>query len=354
MPYDTRFYGLGFSFDSFNGMPYVRLGSSGLRVSRVGLGAWKMGYPERGDKSRIGRDQAFGILDRALELGATFWDTANRYNESSGNSERVLGEWFRAHPGERRNIVLATKLAGAMDGVSPNHSGLSRANVLDSVYASLDRLGIDRIDLLQFHRTDPDTPVEESLEAVADLRRRDLVRYLGLSNATVDDLMVYRELAHHYGLPLVCSVQNSFNPLDGEREGQRGVLAFCARNHLAFIPYSPLSRGLLTNRYLPGRSVGQGDRLVDEGALEKMMGSQGAQQLARLDELARREGLTVAQLSLAYLLQLPGMGPLIPSASTVEQLEENSRAAAVELSAGALEQLSHIFVSTAALDLENL
>lgn len=354
MAYDTRFYGLDFSFDSFKGMPYMRLGHSGLRVSRVGLGTWKMGYPERGDKSRIGRDQAFRILDRALELGVTFWDTANRYNESSGNSERVLGEWFRAHPGERRNIAVATKLAGAMDGVSPNHCGLSRANILDSVYASLERLGLERIDLLQFHRTDPETPVEESLEAVADLRRRDLVRYLGLSNAAVDDLMVYREMAHHYGLPLVCSVQNNFNPLDGEREGRRGVLAFCARNRLAFIPYSPLSRGLLTNRYLPGRSVGQGDRLVDEGALEKMQGGQVAQQLVRLDELARQEGLTVAQVSLAYLLHLPGMGPLIPSASTAEQLEENARAATVELSAGLLEQLQSLFVNEATLDLKNL
>jgi len=354
MAYDTRFYGLGFSFDSFNGMPYINLGRAGLRVSKVGLGTWKMGYPERGDKARVGRDMAFCILDRALELGVTFWDTANRYNESSGNSERVLGEWFRAHPGERRNIVLATKMAGAMDGVSPNHCGLSRANILDSVYASLDRLGIDHIDLLQFHRPDPHTPVEESLEAVADLRRRDLVRYLGISNATVDDLRVYRELAHHYGLPLVCAVQNSFNPLDGEREGQRGVLAFCARNGMALIPYSPLGRGLLTDRYLPGRSVGQGDRLVDEGALAQINSAETQEKLRRLGELAVRESLTVAQLSLAYLLRLPGMGPLIPSASTVEQLEENTRAAAVELSESALAELRQLFVDERTLDLENL
>ena len=112
MAYDTRFYGMGFRFDEFNGMPYRRLGGSGLKVSRIGLGTWKMGYPERGDGSRVGRDQAVRILDRALELGVTFWDTANRYNASSGNSERVLGEWFRMNPGERRNIVLATKVMG--------------------------------------------------------------------------------------------------------------------------------------------------------------------------------------------------------------------------------------------------
>lgn len=110
MAYDTRFYGLNFGFDSFNEMPYINLGKAGLRVSRVGLGTWKMGYPERGDKARVGRDLALRILDRALELGATFWDTANRYNESSGNSERVLGEWFRAHPG------AAQHRAGHKDG----------------------------------------------------------------------------------------------------------------------------------------------------------------------------------------------------------------------------------------------
>lgn len=345
MAYDTRFYGLDFAFDSFNGMPYIHLGRSGLRVSWMGLGTWKMGYPERGDGARVGRDQAFRILDRALELGVCFWDTANRYNESSGNSERVLGEWFRAHPQERRNIVLATKMAGAMDGVTPNHCGLSRANVLDSVYASLDRLGIERIDLLQFHRTDPDTPVEESLEAVADLRRQDLVRYLGLSNASVDELAEYQRVAQEYRLPALCSVQNSFNPLTGERERQRGVLEFCARNHLSFIPYSPLSRGLLTNRYLPGTPVGKGDRLVDEGVLEQMASSEVQEKLARLEKIAAQEQLTIAQLSLAYLLRLPGMGPLIPSASTAEQLEENARAAAAELSAGAMAALQQIFVT---------
>ncbi|MCK5117945.1 MAG: aldo/keto reductase, partial [Candidatus Latescibacteria bacterium] len=134
--FDTRFYGVEFTYSSYKGMPYRRLGNSGLQVSRMGLGTWKMGYPERGDGARVDRGKCLAILDRALELGVTFWDTANRYNESSGNSERVIGEWFAAHPGERRNIVLATKCYGAMDGITPNHCGLSRANILDSVAAS--------------------------------------------------------------------------------------------------------------------------------------------------------------------------------------------------------------------------
>lgn len=341
MAYDTRFYGMGFSFDEFNGMPYMRLGGSGLKVSRVGLGTWKMGYPERGDGSRVGRDDSFRILDRALELGVTFWDTANRYNESSGNSERVIGEWFRAHPGERRNIVLGTKVRGAMDGRTPNHAGLSRANVLDATYACLERLQVDHIDLMQFHGPDPDTPVQESLEAVADLRSRDLVRYFGLSNVSVAQVQEYREVALEYRLPMGCSVQNSFNPLTG---GSLDVLELCAEHQLSFIAHGPLRRGLLTNRYLKGRQVGEGDRLVDEGELEEFVKGDTYERLERLEQLAAGEGLTIAQLTLAYMLRIPGMGPLIPSASTVAQLEENAGAGTAQLSSETMDELKQVFV----------
>lgn len=345
MTYDTRFYGLGFTYSSFKGMPYQRLGSSGLQVSRIGLGTWKMGYPERQDGSRVGRDKALAILDRALELGVTFWDTANRYNASSGNSERVIGEWFAAHPCERRNIVLATKIYGAMDGITPNHCGLSRANILDSVYACLERLRLDRMDLLQFHAYDDEVPVEESLEAVAHLMSRDLIRYFGVSNFKVEQVAQYREVAEREGLPMVQSVQDHFNPLTGEIESYRGVLQYCAENGLSFIPYSPLRRGLLTNRYLKGKKVGAGDRLVDEGALDEFTQGEVYDTLARLEQIGQQEGLTIAQLSLAYMLQLPGMGPLIPSASAVEQLEENAKAGTVKLSEETLEELRRLFVS---------
>ena len=345
MDFGTRFYGLAFTYSSFKGMPYQRLGNSGLQVSRMGLGTWKMGYPERQDGSRVGRDKALAILDRALEVGVTFWDTANRYNESSGNSERVIGEWFAAHPGERRNIVLATKIYGAMDGITPNHCGLSRTNILDSVYASLERLRLDRVDVLYFHAYDDEVPVEESLEAVADLRSRDLIRYFGVSNFKVEQLMQYREVAERHGLPMVQCVQNNFNPLTGEVASYQGALKYCAENGLSFIPYSPLRGGLLTNRYLKGKRVGPGDRLVDEGVLDEFTQGEVYEALARLDQIGQREGLTIAQLSLAYMLQLPGLGPAIPSASSVEQLEENAKAGTVELSEETLQELRTLFVS---------
>jgi len=343
--YDTRFYGVEFTYSSFKGMPYQRLGNSGLQVSRMGLGTWKMGYPERGDGARVDKGKSLAILDRALELGVTFWDTANRYNESSGNSERVIGEWFAAHPGERRNIVLATKCFGAMDGITPNHCGLSRANILDSVYASLDRLQLDRVDLLLFHSYDDETPIEESLNAVAALMAKDQVRYFGVSNFTVEQLARYREVAEKHRLPSVQAVENRFDPLSGEVDSSKGVLAYCAEHGLSFLPYSPLKRGLLTNRYLKGKQVGAGDRLVDEGALEAMTQGKVYETLARLDQLAQAEGLTIAQLSLAYTAQLPGMGSPIPSASSVAQLEENALAGVIQLREETLKELHSLFVT---------
>jgi len=343
--YDTRFYGMEFTYSSFKGMPYHRLGNSGLQVSRMGLGTWKMGYPERGDGARVDRGKSLAILDRALEFGVTFWDTANRYNASSGNSERVIGEWFAAHPGERRNIVLATKCYGAMDGITPNHCGLSRANILDSVAASLDRLQLDRIDLLLFHSYDDLAPIEESLEAVAALMAKDQVRYFGVSNFSVEQLERYREAAEKHRLPSVQAVENYFDPLSGEAALRKGVLAYCAEHGLSFLPYSPLKQGLLTNRYLKGKQVGSGDRLVDEGALETMTQGKVYETLARLDQLAQAEGLTIAQLSLTYTAQLPGMGSPIPSASSVAQLEENARAGTIQLKEETLKELRTLFVT---------
>ncbi len=151
-----------FSTDAFHNMPYRRLGQSGLQVSNVGLGTWKFGYPETGDGARVDEKTAFQIFDRAIELGVTFWDTANRYNSGSGNSERVIGRWLKNNPDQRRNVVLATKVFGGMDGYTPNHCRSGRVNILESVYASIERLQCDNVDLLYFHFYDPITPVEES------------------------------------------------------------------------------------------------------------------------------------------------------------------------------------------------
>ncbi|MGH7143148.1 MAG: aldo/keto reductase [Planctomycetota bacterium] len=329
---NPNLYNVPFLADEFQGMPYRRMGRSGLRTSGIGLGTWKVGYPETGDGARVGEKEALALFDRAHDLGVTFWDTANRYNAASGNSERVIGTWMKAHPNARRDIVLATKLFGGMDGFTPNHSRLSRGNICDSVYASLERLCVPRIDLLWFHRFDAETPIEESLCAVEDLMRQDLVRYLGVSNFTPTELRLYAAAERSLTPRVrVVAVQNQYDILHGE-DRIDGTLAYCARENLGFVPYSPLARGLLSNRYLTPEKLGKGDRLVDEGTLKHDLTPEIAGKLQKLGALSQAWDLDLNQLALAYMLTLPGMSTLIPSCSNVQQLESNAKAGKVALS----------------------
>jgi len=333
-------YNVPFIAADFHGMPYRTLGRSGLRASAVGLGTWKIGHPDTGDGSRVDEKTAHRIFDRALELGVTFWDTANRYNAASGNSERVIGAWMRRNEDERRNIVLATKVFGGMDGRTPNHSGLSRGNILDSVYACLERLQVETIDVLYFHRFDPIVPIDESLCAVEDLVRQDLVRYFGVSNFAVDQLEHYRTVEEQVSPRCrVVAVQNQFDILNGESPEHRGVLDYAARSGLSFVAWSPLALGLLTERYLDPGKAGKGDRLVDEGELSKVVTPETLVRLRRLAELAHAWGIELSQLALAYLLSLPGMGPVIPSSSSVKQLESNAAAGKIAFDEEQLRQI---------------
>ena len=338
----TEFYNVPWIAEDFNGMPYRPLGRSGLKVSNVGLGTWKIGYPDTGDGSRVDAKTAMKIFDRALELGVTHWDTANRYNNASGNSERIIGLWFRANPDQRRNVILASKIFGGMDGRSPNHCRLSRTNIVESVYASLKRLQLDYIDILYFHAFDPDTPVEESLETVDDLVRRDLVRHFAVSNFSRDQLESYRRSEERISArSRVLAVQNQFDILNGEAK-HAGVLEFCSESGISYVAFSPLARGLLSERYLTPAAVGKGDRLFDEGTLEKDLSPAVVKKLSALDAVGRKWGMGITQLTLAYMLTIPGMGPVIPSSMTVEQLENNAAAGKVRLDDEQKSQLKKI------------
>lgn len=337
-------YNVPYYLDEFQGMPYCWMGRSGLRASVVGLGTWKFGYPETGDGSRVDERTAMAIFDRAIELGVTFWDTANRYNNASGNSERLIGKWLKANPDQRRNVVIATKMFGGMDGFTPNHCRLSRGNILDSVYASLARMQIDHIDLLYFHAYEPITPVEESLLAIEDLVSRDMVRYLGVSNVSVDALRLFQAAGAALSARCrVVAVQNGFDILHGEANpDQRGVMEHCYRTGVSYVAYSPLARGLLTGRYLDLSKVGRGDRVFDEGTLTEDVAGGIMDRLHRLAALARAWDLELSQLALAFTLTLPGMGPVIPGASSLAQLEANASVAKITLSRDQREQVAAI------------
>jgi aryl-alcohol dehydrogenase-like predicted oxidoreductase len=334
-------YRLPYTIDQFNGMPYRYIGQSGLRASVIGLGLWKIGFPETGDGSRVDPQTAMQLFDRAVELGVTFWDTANRYNDGSGNSERLIGRWFQSHPEQRRNIVLATKIFGGMDGRTPNHCRLSRINILESVYACLDRLQTDAIDLLYFHKYENYTPLEESLAAVEDLVRQDVVRYFGLGGLPVSRLREYQLLESRFSIRVrVVAVENGFNIVDGETvPEQAGVLDHCRQTGVSYIAYSPLAGGLLTDRYLEPEKSGPGDRLFDEGTLVETIKSGKLGRVRALAKLAQQWKLSLSQLTLAYMLTIPGMGPVIPGVSSLGQLESNAAAAKVTLT---LEQQQRI------------
>jgi aryl-alcohol dehydrogenase-like predicted oxidoreductase len=321
------FYNAPFVVESFNGMPYRLLGQSGLKVSNIGLGTWKMGYPESGDESRIDKKNSFDILDKAIDLGVTFWDTANRYNNASGNCERIIGKWFKKHPEQRRNVVLATKMSGTMDGLSPNHCGLSRGNIMESVYASLERLQTDHIDLLYFHRFDGITPPEESLAAIEDLVKQDLIRYFAVSNANVDILKTYQAVQSQMSVrSRILAVQNQFDLLDGEAVIDKGAMEYASEQGISFIGWSPMARGLLTNRYLNPVTAGPGDRLFDEGDLKIKASTENMSKLHALAAISNKMGIELSQLVMAYMLTMKGMGPIIPSSSSVKQLESNAAA----------------------------
>ena len=330
---NPAFYNIPFELKNYKEMPYRSLGRSGLKVSNVGLGTWKMGYPETGDSSRIDAKKSLAILDKSLDLGVTFWDTANRYNNASGNSERIIGSWFKDNPTQRRNVVLATKLSGGMDGLTPNHSGLSRGNIMESVYASLKRLQTDQIDLLYFHSFDPSTPVEESLMAIEDIVKQDLVRYFAVSNFTVEQLKAYQVYEEKLSCrSRIVAVQNQFDILNGEDAKYEGVMKLAEKTGVSFVAWSPIAKGLLTEKYLNPTVAGSGDRLFDEGIMNQAIDEHIMRKLHKLADIAAELNISISQLVIAYMLTLPAMGPVIPSSSTVEQLEMNAKAGSLILS----------------------
>ena len=332
---EPEMYGLPFTVDEFHGMPYRRLGRSGLRVSNVGLGTWKFGYPETGDGARQGEATALGILDRAAELGITFWDTASRYNHASGNSERVIGKWLDSNSRNRRDIVLATKVFPLMDGRTPNHCWASRTNITEGVYASLERLRTDYIDLLYLHFFDQYTLYDETLCAVEDLIRRDLVRYLGVSNYSVENLTTCQAIQKQCSSTRcqIVAVQNQFDILRGEvgEYGGTGVLKYCAQHDISFVAWSPLAGGLVSDRFTEPADARAGDRLFDENLVNVLSTSAVAAKLHKLQELSSKWSLSLTQLALSFMLSIEGMGPVIPAVSSVDQLESNAEAGALAL-----------------------
>jgi 1-deoxyxylulose-5-phosphate synthase len=302
-------------------MRYVRLGSSGLKVSRIGLGMMSFGNPAA-EAWVLSQDAAEPIVRRAVEAGVTFFDTADMY--SGGASEEVTGRLLGKLFARRSDYVLATKVFYPT-GSGPNDRGLSRKHIMDSVEASLRRLGTDYIDLYQIHRWDADTPIEETMAALHDLVRAGKVRYLGASLMYAWQLAKAQFGARVGGSTPFVSMQTRYNLL--YREEEREMLPFCLDQGIGVLPYSPLARGRLAG----------GRRDTPRAIAERADGSQrtdgnDADIVDALHRVADGHARPPAQIALAWLLGNAPVSAPIVGVTRPDQLDD--ALAAVELHLG--------------------
>jgi aryl-alcohol dehydrogenase-like predicted oxidoreductase len=281
---------------------------------------------------------SFRLLDRCVDAGVTLIDTADVYSawapgHKGGESESVIGAWLKARgPAARAKLLIATKV-----GMWANRQGLKKANILAACDDSLKRLGIDVIDLYQSHRDDPETPVEETMEAFATLVKAGKVRVLGASNFSPDRLQASLEASAKNGWPRYETLQPLYNLYD--RAGFEGPLQdLCARENVSLIPYYGLAAGFLTGKY---RVAADLKKSVRGSRIEaSYLNDRGLKILATMDQVAQATGATLAQIALAWLMTRKTIAAPITSATSVEQLEESLGALKLNLSPAHLAALN--------------
>ena len=302
-------------------MDYTRLGATGLEVSRVCLGCMSFGVPDRGNHAwTLDEDASRPILQRALELGVTFLDTANVY--SGGTSEEIVGRALR-DLARREEVVLATKVHGRMRP-GPNGGGLSRKAIMAEIDASLRRLGTDYVDLYQIHRWDPDTPVEETMEALHDVVKAGKARYLGASSMWAWQFAKAQSTAERRGWTPFVSMQDHYNLL--YREEEREVLPLCADQGVGVIPWSPLARGRLARAWDEGT-----ERSATDSFGQTLYVESDRTIVERVGEVAGELGVSRAQVALAWLLAKPVVTAPIVGATKLSHVEDAVAAVDVRL-----------------------
>ena len=293
-------------------MKYRQLGNSSLMVSEISLGSWLT------FGSSVEESQALACVRKAFDLGINFFDTANVYGR--GKAESFLG---RALAGVKRDsYVLATKLYFPMgDG----DEGLSRAQIVKQLDASLKRLKVDHVDLYQCHRYDHDTPLEETMAALTQAVEQGKARYLGFSEWAPKEIAASLKLS---GAHFVSS-QPQYSMLWREPEAE--VFPLCAKNGIGQIVWSPLAQGVLTGKYLPGKPVPADSRGKTGEFMQEFMTKGVLQAVQRLRPIAEELGASIAQLALAWVLRRPEVSSAIVGVTRPEQLEENARACDITL-----------------------
>ena len=313
-------------------MNYRRLGRAGVKVSEISLGSW-LTYG-----GSVGQDTAIACVHRAYELGINFFDTANVYDR--GAAETVLGQAIKSFP--RDSYVLATKAFWPM-GDGPNHRGLSRKHVIEQCNASLQRLGVDYVDLWQCHRYDPETPLDETLRAIDDLIRQGKVLYAGVSEWSAVQIANALHAADRMGLDRIVSNQPQYSML--ERYIEPDIIPLCEREGVGQIVWSPLGQGMLTGKYKQGEAAPAGTRAASDRTAKiigRLMTEENFARVEKLRTIANRRDISLAQLALAWILRQSNVSSAIIGASRPEQIEENVKASGVVLTPGELDEITAI------------
>ncbi|MFZ1426715.1 MAG: aldo/keto reductase [Geminicoccaceae bacterium] len=317
-------------------MEYVKLGRTGLDVSRICLGCMSYGVPERGNHAwTLDERESRPFIKRALESGINFFDTANVY--SDGTSEEIVGRALKDFA-SRDEVVIATKVHGRMRP-GPNGAGLSRRAIMSEIDASLKRLGVDHVDLYQIHRWDYGTPIEETLEALHDVVRAGKARYIGASSMYAWQFAQALAIAERHGWTRFVSMQNYVNLL--YREEEREMLPLCAAEGIGVMPWSPLARGRLTRDWDEQSARSETDEFGRGLYVKSKDGDRKV--VERLTEVAAARGLPRAQVALAWLLAKSGTVPIV-GATKLQHLEDAVAALAIELSAEEITSLEEPYV----------
>jgi aryl-alcohol dehydrogenase-like predicted oxidoreductase len=311
-------------------MEYTTLGDTGMEVSRLCLGCMSIGTSDWRDWV-LDEEAGIELVERAIDLGINFFDTANMY--SDGESERVLGE---ALDGRREDKVVATKGYFQMNEDDHNSGGLSRKAIEQELSNSLDRLGMDTVDLYQIHRWDYDTPIETTLRALDDAVRRGQARYVGASSMWTHQFADALHTSDALNLERFATMQNHYNLV--YREEEREMLPFCEQENVGVIPWSPMARGYLTR---PDEDVDATTRGASERRLYEHPYREGGGPAvnARVQQLAEERGVKMAQIALSWVLHKDWVDAPIIGTTSVEHLEDAVEALEIDLSDSDIEFL---------------
>ncbi|MBT8161318.1 MULTISPECIES: aldo/keto reductase [Arthrobacter] len=302
-------------------MEYTRLGKSGLKVSRITLGCMSFGDTSRGfNEWALGDEEAEPLFRQAVELGITFWDTANVYGY--GTSEEIVGRAIKKYT-RREDVVLATKVNFKMhDG--PGGSGLSRKSIMEQIDASLGRLGTDYVDLYQIHRFDPEVPVEETMEALHDVVKSGKARYIGASSMWAWQFAKMQHTADLHGWTRFISMQNQYSLV--QREEEREMFPLLADQGVGSIPWSPLAKGRLT------RPWGEHTKRADTDPVQRrFFGDEDQPIVDAVQQLAQELEVPMAQLALAWVLRNPNVTAPIVGATKSHHLADAAAALDIKL-----------------------